>query len=312
MRKNLRFVFPAIILAIFATKSYALDNLLSGATGGITDAATNMQGVAKGAATDLAVEEVKGLVGDFLTPKVRSRSKSNVDAQDIEDAKHKADEIRATYDAKGKKEEEALTQKKSAAQLEAEQLELKRKERVEKRAKEAEQRRLEEEARKEEEAKEEARLIAEEEVKQKAIEAEIEKAAQEAARKVKKRAAELQVVKDLATIKEEIVKLGTELAAKEKELGDANVMITALKAKIEEMKAKEIEINKNIIASNKAEEKLLRQWIANSSNTAKKPKSAAAIQKRAGGKKRKGVGALDPSIGIFARKIETAGTASAN
>ncbi|MBY0281098.1 MAG: hypothetical protein K2W94_02965 [Alphaproteobacteria bacterium] len=114
-----------------------------------------------------------------------------------------------------------------------------------------------EEARLKADAEEGERLAAEDAEKQKAIQAEIERAAQEAAKKEKKRAEKIQMAKNLTAVKEEVVKLGMALAEKEKELGDANAMIAALKAKIKEMKAKENEINRNIIASNKAEEKLL-------------------------------------------------------
>ncbi|MBY0281099.1 MAG: hypothetical protein K2W94_02970 [Alphaproteobacteria bacterium] len=110
MRKNLNLLFAVIMPAILATKSYALDNLLSSTSGGVVNA-SNVQSAAKGATTDLAVEEVKSLEGDLLTSKGRSQTKSSVSEEDIEDAKHKADKIQAASEAKGKKEEKALEEK---------------------------------------------------------------------------------------------------------------------------------------------------------------------------------------------------------
>ncbi|MBY0281100.1 MAG: hypothetical protein K2W94_02975 [Alphaproteobacteria bacterium] len=207
-------------------------------------------------------------------------TKSTVTPAEVEAAKRNAEELAAALAAKNQESMAKVDNLKTAASDKAAQLEIEKKLRAEKRAREAEERRLAEEARIKAEAEEEERLLAEEAVKQKEIEAAIEAEAQKAAEKAKKRAEKAKMATDLVALKEEAAKLGIELAEKERLLGDRDAEIVQLKSTIENMKVKEAEVAKTIIAHNKTATKILQTQVAEnlgtSVDTARKVEGALA------------------------------------
>ncbi|MBY0462394.1 MAG: hypothetical protein K2Q34_04360 [Alphaproteobacteria bacterium] len=219
-----------------------------------------------------------------------SYAATSVTAADVLAAKEKADALALALAEKNKAGSQKVDSLKSAALDKAAQLELQKKERAEERAKKAEAFRLAEEKRIKEEEEEEARLAAEEEEKQKQIQLEIEAETQKAVEKAQKRAARAQMATDLAAAKQEIVDLATALSVKEKELGEANGEIVRLKSEIDDMKAKEAEIAKTIISSNRATNQTLQKQIAGNVGTDVKTAQAverglAGLKKRASSKK---------------------------
>jgi colicin import membrane protein len=215
---------------------------------------------------------------------------AGVTAADVIEAKEKAEALALALAEKNKAASQKVDSMKSAALDKAAQLELQKKERAEERARKAEAFRLAEEKRIKEEEEEEARLAAEEEEKQKQIQLEIEAETKKAVEKAKKRAENVQLHTNLVAAKQEIVDLATALSGKEKELGEANGEIVRLKSEIDDMKAKEAEIAKTIISSNRATNQTLQKQIAGNVGTDVKTaqvleKGLAGLKKRASSKK---------------------------
>ena len=199
--------------------------------------------------------------------------------------------------AKDRRDRDSLETRRSDAEKAKAQLEADRKARAEKRAAEAEARRKAEEERVAAEAEEE-RLAAEAEASRQAeIERQILEEAERATQKAEKRAQKAKEAEDIAALRKEAVDLGRQLADAETRIGEANRRILELESSIEAMKLKDGQIAKNIIASNLAENKMLREQIAGNLGTTteglNRASSAVSAFKAKAAKKRPAAGEIE-------------------